>query len=346
MANKSGTKPKQPTMYDVARLAGVSQPTVSRILSHHDTNIPVSDETRQKVLAAVEQLGYRPNTIARSLRTQRTQTIAVLIADISNGFYHPIARTIQDIAREYDYEVFVSNSDHLYKNEKLFCEAVLRRSVDGVIMVPIHLTYDDLDQFVSQAHIPMAILGGHIDHPAIDMVYVNDEKATYEGTRWMIQERGYTSIGFVGVPDTLPPGPRRFRGFRRALDEAGIALDPRFVQRDGDFTLEGGAKAARKLLQIGELPSALFVLNDLMAIGLILGLQEAGVRVPDDIAVMGFDDIPEARIVRPALTTIAQNPRDIGEKLIHTIFERIENPGITTKRVYESSYHLVERDSA
>jgi DNA-binding LacI/PurR family transcriptional regulator len=338
-------KHKQPTMYDVARLAGVSQPTVSRILNHHDTNIPVSDETREKVLAAVQQLGYRPNTIARSLRTQRTQTIALLLADISNGFYHPIARAIQDVAREYEYEVFISNSDHLYKNEKLFCEAVLRRSVDGVIMVPIHLTYEDLNQFVSQVQVPMAILGEHINHQAIDMVYVNDEKATYEGTQWLLQ-RGYTRIGFIGVPDNLPPGPRRFRGYLRAITEAGLNPDPRFIQHDGDFTLEGGARAAQKLIQVGELPSAVVVLNDLMAIGLILGLQEAGYHIPDDIAVLGFDDIAEATIVRPALTTIAQDARDIGLKLAHMLFERIENPDSRPQQVYESTYRLIQRDSA
>jgi LacI family transcriptional regulator len=339
-------KPKQPTMYDVARLAGVSQPTVSRILNHHDTSIPVSEETREKVLAVVKQLGYRPNAIARSLRTQRTQTIAVLIADISNGFYHPIARAIQDVARDYEYEVFISNSDHLYKNEKLFCEAVLRRSVDGVIMVPIHLTYEDLDRFATQMQVPMAMLGEHINHPAIDAVYVNDEKATYEGTRWLIETRGYTSVGFIGVPDSLPPGPRRFHGYLRALTDAGVTPDSRFIQRDGDFTLEGGVRAAQKLIQVGELPSAVVVLNDLMAIGLMLGLQEAGYHIPDDIAVLGFDDIAEATIVRPALTTIAQDPRDIGSKLAHMLFERIENPDSRPQQVYESTYRIVQRDSA
>ena len=103
-------------MYDVAKLAGVSQPTVSRVLNHNDTTVQISDETRQRVMAAVEELGYRPNILARSLRTQRTQTIALMIADLSNGFYHPIARAVQDVARKRDYEVLISNSDHLYEN--------------------------------------------------------------------------------------------------------------------------------------------------------------------------------------------------------------------------------------
>jgi DNA-binding LacI/PurR family transcriptional regulator len=332
-------------MRDVAKLAGVSQPTVSRVLSQADTIIPVSDETRERVLAAAQELKYRPNVIARSLRTQRTQTIALLIADISNAFYHPLARAIQDVARQHDYEVLISNSDHLYENEKHFCEIVSHRLVDGVIMVPIHLTIDDIDTFISETNAPLAVLGQHIEHPDVDVVCVNDISATYESVRWMIEVRGYTSIGFVGVADDLPPGPRRFRGFQQALTEAGLSLDPRFHLK-GDFTMESGTAAAHALLQVGELPRALFVLNDLMAIGVVLALQEAGYRVPEDVAVMGFDDIPEAKIVRPALTTIAQDPRDIGHILARALFERIESDGPLTRRRYESSCELIVRESA
>src|SRR5215813_9624001 len=188
-------KRKQPTMYDVAKLAGVSQPTVSRVLYRTETTAQISDETSQRVLAAVEKLGYRPNTVARSLRTQRTQTIALLIADLSNGFYHFLARAVQDVARRHDYEVLISNSDHLYENEKHFCEIVLGRGVDGVIMVPIHLTNEDLDHYASQAHIPFVVLAEYVTHPNIDVVFLNDEKAIYEATRWLITDCGHTRLG-------------------------------------------------------------------------------------------------------------------------------------------------------
>lgn len=345
MAKKASTKAKLPTMYDVARLAGVSQPTVSRVLNQNDTTVQISDETRQRVLAAIDELGYRPNVLARSLRTQRTQMVALLIADISNGFYHPIARAIQDVARKHDYEVLISNSDHLYENEKHFCEIVARRSVDGVIMVPIHLTLADIDQFIKETNAPVSILGSHLDHPDVDVVYVDDERATYEGTRWMITERGYGSIGFVGVTDDLPPGPRRYRGYERALNEAGLQVDPRFVFQ-GDFTMESGVEAAHQLLKVGELPRALFVLNDLMAIGVMLTLQEAGLQIPDDIAVMGFDNIPEAKIVRPGLTTIGQDAREIGTHLAEALFDRIEHPENPTRQKFQSMYKLIVRDSA
>ena len=331
-------------MYDVAKLAGVSQPTVSRVLHPTKTTPSISVETRQRVLAAVETLGYRANTVARSLRTRRTNTIALLLADISNGFYHPMARAVQDVAREHDYGVLISNSDHIYENEKRFCEFVLGRGVDGVIMVPIHLTNDEVIEYNSRTQVPFVVLAEHIVHPDIDIVFVNDGQAIYEGTSWLISERGYTSIGYIGVPDYLPPGPRRLDGFKRAMNDAGLTIDPRFMMM-GDFTLEGGKRIARELIQIGELPSALVVVNDLMAIGVILTLQEAGYSVPQDVAVLGFDDIPEATIIRPALSTIAQTPRDIGLTLARALFERIDNPDLGTRRVYECSYRLIPRQS-
>lgn len=344
MIKKTGVKPKLPTMYDVARLAGVSQPTVSRVLNDNDTMVQISDETRQRVLAAVEQLGYRPNVVARSLRTQRTQTVAMMIADISNSFYHPMARTVQDVARQHGYEVLLSNSDHIYENEKHFCEVVLRRGVDGVIMVPIRLTNEEIADYVSQTHIPFALLAEHIVHPNVDVVYVNDERATYETVRWLVTDGGHTKIGYIGVPDFLPPGPRRLGGFNRAMHDSGLTVEPKFMC-DSDFTLEGGARAAHALMVNNELPTALVVANDLMAIGVILTLQEAGYKVPNDVAVVGFDNIPEATIVRPMLTTIAQDPRDIGYKLATALFERLENPAINERRVFESSYELIVRQS-
>lgn len=331
-------------MYDVAKLAGVSQPTVSRVLYRTETTAQISDETSQRVLAAVEKLGYRPNVVARSLRTRRTHTIALLVADISNGFYHHIVRAVQDVARQHDYEVLISNSDHIYENERHFCEIVLGRGVDGVLMIPVQLTNDDFEHYVSQTHIPFVVLAEYVTHPNIDVVFVNDEKATYDATTWLASACGHEKIGYVGVGEMYPPGPRRERGFRRAMSAAGLPCEPRWMV-ESDFTLEGGRRAGRELLATGSLPSALMVVNDLMAIGVILELQEAGCRVPQDVAVVGFDNIPEATIVRPTLTTIAQDPRDIGEKMARALFERLENPDLVERRVFESFPEFIVRQS-
>lgn len=343
--NEKAAKPmKMATMRDVAKLAGVSQPTVSRVLNRSDTDIPISEETINRVMEAVKELGYRTNVLARSLRTQKTQMIALMLADISNPFYHPIARAVHNVAREYQYDVLIANSDHLYENEVHFCEAITRRPVDGVIMVPIHLSAQEIDSFIARTNTPVVVLGPHVHHPNIDVVFVDDEQAVHDLTEWLIREKNHRSFGFIGVPDYMPPGPRRFRGFLRALAEAGLTVDPQYVVQ-GDFTLEGGKRAARELIAKGDLPDALVVANDLMAIGAILTLQEAGYRVPEDVAVVGFDDIPEAQIVRPALTTIVHDAADIGVKLAELLFERIDSPQLPHRRI-TSTYGLVVRDSA
>ncbi|MAU12732.1 MAG: hypothetical protein CL607_23115 [Anaerolineaceae bacterium] len=342
---KSNPSNRPATMRDVAKLAGVSQPTVSRVLNQSNTAISISEETRIKVMAAVEQLNYRPNVLARGLRTQQTQMIAVMIADISNSFFHPIARAIQDVARERNFDVMIANSDQVYSNELHFIEAVTRRPVDGVIMVPIHITNQFLGEFVTRTNTPVAVLGQHVDHPLIDVVFARDDKAIYDATQWLVKERGHRELGLIGSLDDLPPGPRRAQAFVDALNELQIPVNPAHLL-PGDFTLEGGRRAVQQLLETTDkLPTVLVALNDLMAIGAILCLQEAGYSVPDDVAVIGFDDIAEATIVRPALTTIAQEPADIGRKLATCLFERIGDLAMP-RRILESPSHLIVRDSA
>ena len=344
-ASKKSEQSGPPTMQDVARLAGVSQPTVSRVLNNTKTTIPVSKKTRDKVYAAVKELGYRPNMTARSLRTQRTQMISLLVADITSSFYHHMAQAVQEVARAHDYDMLIANSDHVYENEKRFCEAVIRRPVDGVIMVPQHLTYEDLDDLITITNTPIAVLGQHIDHPAVDVVGADDEQATFEAISWLIAERGYNSFGYIGVSFDYPPSPRRWGGFKRAVDSAGIALDPDFLVQ-GDWSLESGRAAIARLLELGRLPSAIFALNDLMAIGAILALQDAGLSVPDDVAVMGFDNMREATMVRPKLTTIAQYPTEIGQKVTEALFDRIEGRGPEHRREITVPLKLIVRESA
>jgi DNA-binding LacI/PurR family transcriptional regulator len=334
-----------PTMRDVARLAGVSQSTVSRVLSETVTSpVPISEETRQRVLSIVEELGYQPNMIARSLRTQRTQMIAVMIGDISNAFYHPIVRAVQDYARSRDYDVLISNGDHLYENEARFLQTVLRRPVDGVIMAPHRLTADDLEKFMRRSHIPVVSLGAQTKHPMIDVVGGTSEPATYEAVRWLIHEQGHQRIGLIGVVDDMPPGPARLHGYERAMTDAGLPVEPGFVQKV-EFTTDGGRRAMSVFLQQQNPPSAVFACNSLMAIGAIQVAQEQGYHVPDDISVMGFDDIPENVIVHPKLTIIARDLQTIGRQVVEILFERIDGRVVGPGRFFQSEWVLMERES-
>jgi DNA-binding LacI/PurR family transcriptional regulator len=332
-------------MRDVARLANVSQSTVSRVLNRTPSPIPVGEETQQRIFDAVEQLGYHPNAYARSLRGQKTRMIAMMIADISNAFYHPMVRAVQDVAHEHMYDVMIANSDHRRENEELFFEAIMRRPVDGLIVVPYHLGEDRLDELLKRTGAAIACLGQHIQHPQIDVVYGNDGEATYDAARWMIEARGYREIGFIGVNPSLSAGVRRHDAFLRAIGEAGLSAPDAFFQ-ESDWSVEGGGRAMRSLLALSSPPRAVFACNDNMAIGAILAAQELGFVVPDDIAVVGFDNIAAGSWIRPRLTTVAQYPAEIGEQLAGALFNRIEGrydgPGLRV----EVPCRLIERESA
>jgi LacI family transcriptional regulator len=341
------TKPTSniPTMHDVAKLAGVSQSTVSRVLNENDSIFPISEETKQKILHAVEELGYQPNMIARSLRTQRTQMIAVMIGDISNAFYHPIVRAVQDVARARDYDVLISNGDHLYENEIRFLQTVLRRPVDGVIMAPHRLTTEDLDKFIRRSHIPVVAVGAQVNHPMVDVVGGTSGPATYEAVTWLIRQKGHRRVGFMSVVDNMPPGPARLSGYERAMAEAGLPIEDGFVQKV-EFTMAGGQHAMEEYLRQSNPPSAIFAANSLMAIGAIMTAQNAGFRVPGDFSIMGFDDIPEATIIRPQLTIVARDLANIGHQLAQILFERIDGEVTGVGRFFQSEWKVVERESA
>ncbi len=330
-------------MRAVAKLAGVSQSTVSRVLSQSPSNVPISEKTFKRVYEAIDALGYHPNMTARSLRTQRTHMIAIMIADITNPFYHSITRTIQDAARQHSYDVIIANTDHLQEYERRFCDAMMRRPVDGIIMMPYHLSDDDIDQLLEYTGAEIVVLGEHVHHPGVDVVHADDELATYEAIRWLIEEKHHQRIGFIHVPDTKP-GERRIRGYEHALHDTGVELVPEYIQA-GDWSVESGEQALQNLLALPTPPTALFACNDHMAIGALNRALDLSLRIPQDIAIVGFDNIPATALVRPKLTTIAQHPVEIGNLMAQALFERIEQVHTNPQRVLASKMELIVRDS-
>jgi LacI family transcriptional regulator/LacI family repressor for deo operon, udp, cdd, tsx, nupC, and nupG len=333
------------TMRDVAELANVSQSTVSRVLNQSSLPIPIGEDTQRRVLDAVKQLGYHPNLYAGSLRGQKTQLIAMMIADIANPFYHPMVRAVQDVAHQHRYDVMVANSDHTRENEVLFCESLIRRPVDGIIMVPYHLTDEEIDWLITRTGAAVAILGSHLHHPQADVVACDDEQATYEAVRWLIEQKQHQRIGIIGVSRTFAVGVRRANAYKRAITEAGLTIPPAYIQT-GDWSVESGQQAMRALLALPTPPTAVFACNDHMAIGAILAAQALQLRIPEDVAVVGFDDIPAASWISPKLTTIAQYPTEIGRHLATAVFERIAGRVIGPRRRYDLPCRLIERESA
>ncbi|MCB0064096.1 MAG: LacI family DNA-binding transcriptional regulator [Caldilineaceae bacterium] len=333
------------TMRDVAKLAKVSQSTVSRVLSPTPQAIPIGEETRQRVLEAVETLGYYPNLHAGSLRGQKTRMLAMLIADISNPFYHTMARAVQDVAHAHRYDVMVANSDHDRENELLFCESIIRRPVDGIIMVPYRISNEEIEQLWVKTGAAIAVLGSHITHPNVDVVGVNDVKATYELTSWLVNERHHTRIGYIGVTSQFAVGVRRHAAYVHALTDAGLVVTPDYFQ-EGDWSVESGERAMARLLALPQSPTAVVACNDQMAIGAMLTAEERGLRIPDDIAIVGFDDIPAASWVRPRLTTVAQPATAIGQYLAEAVFDRIEGVVTEQRQPHQIPCQLIIRESA
>jgi DNA-binding LacI/PurR family transcriptional regulator len=332
------------TMRDVAKLANVSQSTVSRVLNNRADGIPIGEETRQRVLDAVQQLGYYPNLHAGSLRGQKTRMIAMMIADIANPVYHPLVRAVQDVARTHQYDVMVANTDHTSEGEHLFCESIIRRPVDGVVIAPYHLIDSDIDRVIARTGVAVAALGQHITHPKVDVVFTNGPLIVHEAMRWLVEQKEHRRIGFIGVTTRFSAGERRRQAFLEAMAEVGLAQPEDYFQQ-GDWSAESGLHAMRSLLSLPALPTAVFACNDLMAIGAMEAAGQMGLRIPQDVAVMGFDDVPAASWVRPRLTTIAQYPEQMGAVLAKALFQRIDGNQIEPSLRLEVPCQFIERES-
>ena len=334
-------KPKQS---DVARLAGVSQTTVSQVLNNAAA-FSVPQETRQRVIDAVSQLGYIPNGLARSLRTQKTSTIASVIPDIANPFYPALERGIQDVAEARGHDLIVYNTDGEPDKERRCLDSLLRGRVDGVVGVFFHLSVADLQRL--QARNIAAVL---LEEPGIggapsadvDRVYVDNAKAAHAAVAYLLAQ-GHRKISMLsGPPGTLTS---RTGGYVQALRGHPQAAEPHIIVTPG-FTETCGHDGMQRALQRSPLPDAVFAANDLMAMGALRALRKAGVRVPDDLALFGFDDIPVARLLTPALSTVSQFQEQLGRRAAELLFERMENPEVGAGRSEELPFELMIRDSA
>jgi LacI family transcriptional regulator len=339
-------QPETVTMRDVARAANVSQSTVSRILSPatSSSKVMISDETKEKVLAVVKELGYHPNQYARSLRGKESHMIGMLIADISNPFYHPMVRAVQDVASQYHYSVMIANSDHLREKELLFCESVLRRPVDGAIIVPYHLNDNDLQDLIARTGMSICAVGNHIQHPDIDITFADDTKASYDAVRYLIEQRGHRRIAMLHSNLQYPVTVRRKGAFLKAMEDAGLPVPAEYMI-EGDWSVEFGREAIATLLKLPQPPTAVFAVADTIAIGALETAEELNYRVPEDIAIMGFDDIPASSWVRPRLTSIAQYPGEMGTILAKALFQRIQGEYSGPARHFEVPCRFIERES-
>ncbi len=337
---------KRPTQKDVATHAGVSTATVSQVINHRSGgNVRISDETRQRVWGVVEALGYLPNVNARSLRTQKTSTIASIIPDITNPFYPTFQRGIQSVTRRHGYDLLTYDTDGSRVNEQRSLRLLEQGRVDGAIVVLFHLNHEDLRP-VLESDVPIvALVAGaqEAQDLPIDTIYIDNTKAAKTAISYLI-DGGHTRIGMIAGIEETPPRRNRIRGYQQALAEHHLPLDELLIQ-GGDFTEEGGYQGMQELLALFPRPTAVFAANDLMAIGALIAIREAGLIVPNDMAVVGFDDIPAASWVSPALTTISHAQQRLGERAAEMLFERLEDDSLERGRSVEMPFELIIRDS-
>lgn len=309
-----------PTIEDVAKVAGVSKSTVSRVVN----NIPlVNEKTRKKVLKAIQETGYKPNALARGLTTRRTGTLGLIISDISNPFFAEVTRGVEDFASAYSYNVILCNTDERPEKERRAVDLLLSKQVDGIIFTSARMTETDLSSVI-EGRIPFVFIGRVVEDVEADYVIVDDELGGFQATDHLIR-LGHTRIGFIGGAADASAQIDRARGYRNALKMRGLAVDESLMI-NGMFKQEGGYAAAEKFLEMGEKrPTAVFAANDIMAIGAMDAFMSHGLRVPEDIAVVGFDDIPLARMKAVDLTTVSQPKYDLGIIAARMLLRRLDS---------------------
>jgi len=327
------------TIKDVARAANVSTATVSHVLN--DTRY-VSDELRERVLRAIGELNYRPSHAAASLRTKRSQSILIIIPDIANPFFPPLVRGAQDAFDRKGFAVIVGNTDRRHDRELEFLNLALRTQADGIIINPSQIGYDDLREVIEQG-VKVVLIGAHIDHPDLDIVRVDNRAGACDAVHHLI-DLGHRRIAIVCGPMSTSSAWQRCEGYWQAMEEAGLTVRPDWVVEE-TFDQEGGYRGAQRLLTLTERPTAIFATADLMALGVMQALRAAGLRIPEDISVVGFDDIPAATLTTPPLTTINQPKYEMGKRAAELLLARIKGGKASSSRRGLMEYGLIVRGS-
>ncbi|MFN2135963.1 MAG: LacI family DNA-binding transcriptional regulator [Candidatus Promineifilaceae bacterium] len=306
---------RHPTIIDVARKAGVSKTTVSRVVNGQEDS--VREETYRRVQEAIEELGYTHNAVASSLRTDRTNTIMFSLPDIANPFWPAVARGVQDRMEEEGYAVVFANNDWDSQRENTFLEMAQRYRFDGILVNPVSVRNDQL----KAAHIPAVLIGSHEDYPDFDIVGSDSYGATMIALEHLYS-LGHRRIGLIRGERKSRPGHSRLRGYEVFLLNKGLPLDKELIAC-APFEEAGGMHALHQLLSLANPPTAVLAANDILAIGAMQAAHAAGLFIPDQLSIVGMDDIMAARATNPGLTTIAKPKYEIGRQAADFLLDRL-----------------------
>lgn len=311
---------------DVAHTARVSTATVSRVLANKPY---VSPKVKDRVLKAVRELGYRPNRVARNLRSRRSSIIGLIVSDIENPYFQQVSRAVEDAANEHGYSVILCNNDENPDKEKKYLNLIRDENLAGVILSPTRQTADGFAE-TATLNIPMVVIDRQVSNFDVDNILIDNVQSAYTITTHLI-EHGYQRFGALfGIGSTT--GRERQQGFLRALKDHGIKPHNNLIKFTNPRE-EDGFNTALKLLLSSAPPDAILTSNSLLATGVLRALQESKLTIPDDVAFASFDETPWARIVNPPLTVIEQPTYQIGRTATEILLKRIEDPTRSHRQV-------------
>jgi LacI family transcriptional regulator len=330
------------TLRDVASAAGVHPATASRALNP-GTRLLVSEETAQRVTEAAERLGYRPNSVARSLRTRRSHTIGVLIPDLNNPLFPPIIRGIEDRLGEHGYVALIGNTDGDPGKERLVFDQMRARHVDGFVLATATLNSPILAE-AAQAGLPLVLMNRTAQDYPFSSVSVDNEQGVRAAVAHLIS-LGHTRIGHIAGPQDISTGTARLRGYLEAMGSHGLTVNSGEIVYATGYTVEDGLRCGRELLGATDDLTAVVAANDMLAVGCYGALDALGLRCPDDVSVIGFNDMPFVDRLHPPLSTVRFPHYQLGTEAARLLIERIESGEGNPVKILFLAPELITRGS-
>ncbi|MFM2479789.1 LacI family DNA-binding transcriptional regulator [Celerinatantimonas sp. YJH-8] len=327
----------RPSVADVAKLAGVSTATVSRVLNGSASLRP---STRNRVQQAIQTLGYQLPVSNSAEKDKLTKTVMILVPDIENPFYSGVVHGIENTAKEQNFSVMLTNTQGTNDSMQRYLQQLQQHQICGVISLDPMTAQSTLPQDI--ALLPWIACSEYVPHSPMAYVSIDHHQAAKDAVLYLISQ-GHKKIAFVTSDESYLYAQRRRAGYEDALRSAGIAIRPDYIQAVGGLDYPLGELGAHRLLTLNEPPTAIFAVSDTLAIGVMKAIFRAKLRIPEDIAVIGFDDIPIANMFEPSLTTIAQPSFEIGQKAMKMLIHRINGENVQIKTI---SHTLVIRDTA